>query len=475
MSYFKKLTIMLLLLSLISACSSEEPTVQQPPTPPAQTSENQTQDPPNITPSQEESATEITREEKIKKLEEMIPDYLTKRPETVQEFADLPPGRYAGIKYSEHEEEIVKLLKELPDIENPDQEIIDMYFLYLLGLFAEDYPDPQQMIDSIKLASFGSPDIGDPRFQFKETYNVEIILDASGSMANVAGGKTRMEAAKEAIKAFAESLPKEANVALRVYGHKGTGSESDKALSCGSSELVYGMQPYNAQKLQQSLDMFKPAGWTPIAHSIQEAQKDLAGRDGDKNTNIIYLVSDGIETCGGDPVEAARALAKSNISPIVNVIGFGTDGEGQRQLKEVAKAAGGRYVLIQNQKELQEEFDRAEEIAKKWYDWKVDAKYDAFSTELERALDITQFSMDWVRKSTDERYSIFSAISDLSSKDILSKKIIDGLDKLKVTHQELGAKHGHELENFLDSLNEKSYKEAIDAINKQYNSNVQSN
>ncbi|MFM1653807.1 vWA domain-containing protein [Brevibacillus sp. B_LB10_24] len=89
--------------------------------------------------------------------------------------------------------------------------------------------------------------------------------------------------------------------------------------------------------------------------------KDFSNLPGDKNTNIIYLVSDGVETCDGDPVEVARKLASSDITPIVNVIGFGTVGQGQQQLKAVAQAAGGCFVLIQNQEELQKEFDQTKE------------------------------------------------------------------------------------------------------------------
>ncbi|OXT11546.1 amino acid dehydrogenase, partial [Bacillus sp. OG2] len=94
----------------------------------------------------------------------------------------------------------------------------------------------------------------------------------------------------------------EANVGLRVYGHKGTGSDADKKMSCASNELVYAPQPYNEAELSKALNKFKPAGWTPLAQSLMEAQKDLEAYKGEKNKNIVYVVSDGIETCDGNPV-----------------------------------------------------------------------------------------------------------------------------------------------------------------------------
>src|SRR5690606_25194003 len=131
---------------------------------------------------------------------------------------------------------------------------------------------------------------------------------------------------------------------------------------CSSSELVYPLAPYDQSTFQSSLDKTQPAGWTPIQLALNEAQKDLAPFKGDANTNIVYLVSDGISTCDDDPVGAAKSLYNSDITPIVNVIGFNIDHEGQKQLKEVAKATEGTYQDVQNAESLQKELDQATEI-----------------------------------------------------------------------------------------------------------------
>ena len=416
----------------------------------------------------------MSREEQIEALKALIPDGLTKLPETAEEFYSMPPGRFADVNYGEQDEEIVRVLKQFPNIENPDRETLELYYLALLGLFAEDYPEPQEIINQIKLASFGSPEMDDPRFQFKEQYNVMIVLDASGSMGNMAGGKTRMEAAKEAIRSFAASLPADARVGLRVYGHEGTGSEADKALSCSKSDVMYPLQAYDQQKLDSALAQFKPAGWTPIALALEQAQHDLQAYKGDQNTNIIFLVSDGIETCGGDPVEVAKTLANSDVTPIVNVVGFGADGEAQRQLKQVADAAGGRYVLIQDQQELQKEFEQARDIAHKWFEWKSGATYDALSNNLTQAVDISVLGSTWYRKTVTESYNFLSAFTDVSRLKILDKQTIKELEKIRESQEELAVKRGDELEAFLDELNEKTYKETIEAINQQYSENVKS-
>ncbi|MBR8658930.1 VWA domain-containing protein [Brevibacillus sp. NL20B1] len=463
----KLLSALLACLLVLSACSSDQEKPADSNAPDATThhsaADHQAGESPVETPK--------SREEKIQQLKSMIPEGLTKLPETAEEFYKQPPGRFAGVPYGYQSEEIKKVLQQFPNIENPDSEIIELYYLALLGLFAEDYPEPEEIINQIKLSSFGSRDMDDPRYQFKEQYNVMIVLDASGSMGHMAGSKTRMEAAKEAIRSFAASLPAGARVGLRVYGHEGTGSEVDKARSCSKSDVMYPLQAYDKQKLDSALAQFKPAGWTPIALALEQAQKDLQAYKGEKSTNIIYLVSDGIETCGGDPVQVAKQLADSDVTPIVNVVGFGVDGEAQRQLKAVAEAAKGRYVLIQDQKELEKEFEQAEKIADKWWKWKSGASYDAFSKHLSQSLEILHFGFIWDERRSRESYNLFSAFLHMEGK-ILDNSTIAKLEELEKTQNQLSQQRGRELETFLESLNDKTYTEAIDAIIQKYSENV---
>jgi Ca-activated chloride channel homolog len=217
--------------------------------------------------------------------------------------------------------------------------------------------------------------------------NVAILLDASGSMAAKVSGTDKMTAAKEALKKFAEGLPEDANVMLRVYGHKGSNADKDKKLSCGSTEVMYPLGTYEAGAFQESLSKFKPTGWTPLAASIAAAEKDLQGKEGN---NVVYIVSDGIETCDGNPVEAAKKLHESNIKAEVNIIGFDVDNKGQQQLKAVAEAGGGEFQSVSSQKEL---FD---EVESNWSKSMHDTRINWAS-----AMDITDINWSSSNKSME--------------------------------------------------------------------------
>ncbi len=93
-------------------------------------------------------------------------------------------------------------------------------------------------------------------------------------------------------------------------------------------------------------------GQTPIAYALKQAAEDFGTLQNDR---VVVLVTDGIESCGGDPVQAARELREQNI--MVHIVGFGLDNaadEDAASLWAVANASGGRYVTAGSAEELKE-------------------------------------------------------------------------------------------------------------------------
>jgi Ca-activated chloride channel homolog len=455
------LIIAIAMLTLLTACSDKQTDTKQ---------DDQ----------KETSAMKKAEDNKDSKDENSIEDMLASLPKPTQttvELANADAGMFSGQDYDEltpeQQKELFKQLEELPKLgEEPSGEEIELYWRKLLYLFHEDYPNPAEVLDELEMESFGSPDIKDERYQFKENLNVEILLDASGSMANQIDGKTMMDIAKESIGEFAEDLPEGANVALRVYGHKGTGSDQDKELSCKSNELIYEMGDYNGEKLNSTLQTVKPAGWTPLAAAIEEAKNDLLSYKGDKNTNIIYLVSDGVETCDGNPVEQAKSLGDSDIQPIVNVIGFDLDAEGQNQLKEVAKSAKGIYSNARNQSELKEELDKAKQIAEKWDQWKNSAIEDASSQRYDLKLqNIPTFGIEWNQANRHENLNILKTLTALRNEEQITKEASSLLSDLADERFSFVSDLNDEIRLELRSLADSNFESVKQEIEKKYNEN----
>ena len=397
-------------------------------------------------------------------------------PDNLNQLAELTPGYtgYLATIDAEDQKKIDELTKNLPDISGePSNEELDAYYSQLLAVFQQDYKGPEDLIDQMKFQAIGSPDVEDPRMQFKENLNVMVILDASGSMGKSVGSQTQMDAAKSAITNFVQGLPENANVGLRVYGHKGTGDKSDKALSCSSSELIYPISKFDSASFSNALTKAKPAGWTPIQLALNEAQKDLASYKGDQNTNIVYLVSDGISTCDDDPVAAAEELYNSDITPIVNVIGFNVDSDGQKQLKAVAEATKGSYQDVQNAQGLQDQLDQAKKVAEKWQQWKVSQEGNIGLEQVNNHLDIFGYHAGEFKKFVDERQQVgFTLTYLLQQHEKMSQESHDYLQLKNKEYHAWIEKEYEQLKKELEALNDKNYTEAIKSLEQTYQQNT---
>ena len=183
--------------------------------------------------------------------------------------------------------------------------------------------------------------------------NIEIILDDSGSMGQVIDtGETRLDAAKRVLSEVAAAIPDRpgVNVGLRVYGRGGDNTETGKAASCESSELVVPLSGIDRGKLAEEMVPLVPTGWTPIALALQRSAADFP--DTPDATNAIVLVTDGLETCGGDPAEIAGALASGPDHIVTHVIGFAVTPEEQEILQGITQQSGGLLLGANNATEL---------------------------------------------------------------------------------------------------------------------------
>lgn len=189
--------------------------------------------------------------------------------------------------------------------------------------------------------------------------NTMMVLDSSGSMRADAGGERKIDAAEEALERFATGTPDRYDLGLVVYGHVGSSAEADKERSCAGVDTAGRLGEVNYRNLSDTLDRYEPRGYTPIAGSIKEAGKAFDGREDD--VNRVVLVTDGLETCDGDPVAAARRLKESGVRVTVDVVGFDIAQSADAQaLRDIAEASGGDYTDARTADEL-DAFVEAEE------------------------------------------------------------------------------------------------------------------
>ncbi len=174
--------------------------------------------------------------------------------------------------------------------------------------------------------------------------NIYFILDASGSMLARINGQRKIDMAHQAMTALVQDLGGSTNVALRTYGR-------NRANDCGDIELVNPLGPLNRDQLLGQINAIVPVNFsnTPIGNSLAAISADLAGA---KGQTMVVLLSDGEESCNGDPVAEAQRLHTDNPNLRVSVVGFDIAPEFQARLAAVAEAGGGSYFGAANVSQL---------------------------------------------------------------------------------------------------------------------------
>jgi hypothetical protein len=172
-------------------------------------------------------------------------------------------------------------------------------------------------------------------------------------MNSTVNGETKLALAKEAISKFIMSIDSSVAIGTIVYGHKGSNAEADKLVSCQGVEIIAPLKTGNANVTTQSILSLQARGWTPIAGGLTQAGLLFRDKNTSEGENLIVLVTDGEETCGGSPADVARSLYNSDEKIQTNVIAFDLSLTEEASLKTIAEAGGGTFVSAKDGSSLE--------------------------------------------------------------------------------------------------------------------------
>jgi Ca-activated chloride channel family protein len=142
-----------------------------------------------------------------------------------------------------------------------------------------------------------------------------LVFDASGSMAGPGFGEettTRIETARQALREVLPSVTPVRNVGLIVYG---PGPRAPGA--CANIDLRLPPAANSSERIMSELERVQPYGQTPIAASVQRAAEILRYRE---RPAVVVLLTDGEETCRGNPCALAQQLRKDGVDVTVHVV-----------------------------------------------------------------------------------------------------------------------------------------------------------
>lgn len=143
-----------------------------------------------------------------------------------------------------------------------------------------------------------------------ERTNILFVLDASFSMRKNWETKSKWTIAKETLVDVADSIKTKlgdnVHFGIRAYGHQSMPVKND----CKDSELILPIANNSISKLKSVLEGISPKGITPLAYSLEKTKTDFSGI---KGKNILILITDGAESCEGDPCHIMRILMDNKV------------------------------------------------------------------------------------------------------------------------------------------------------------------
>ncbi|HUT87585.1 MAG TPA: VWA domain-containing protein [Candidatus Heimdallarchaeota archaeon] len=169
--------------------------------------------------------------------------------------------------------------------------------------------------------------------------NLLFVLDTSTSMDESFEDATKLDVAKRILLELVDTTPNGIQVGFRSFG------------GCGRSKLLVPIGPLNRTEMKTQIQGLLSGGATPLAYVIEKAREDFAEVAGSK---VLVLVSDGMETCQGDPIAAARSLVAGGYDLRVQVVGYDVAQyqAAREQLKKIAEVSGGMYCDASDSEQL---------------------------------------------------------------------------------------------------------------------------
>ena len=187
----------------------------------------------------------------------------------------------------------------------------------------------------------------------RNTADVVLVIDVSGSMAATDVSPTRLDAAKSAAATLIDQLPGGDRIALISFDTRATvrqGLTNDRGtVKAALSSLVPGSGTALGNALSLALDQLNAPARTASGARERSA--------------MIVVLTDGVSNQGSDPLVAAQQVAAAKVP--VQTIGIGlrngsatvhgepVGGVDEATLSAIAAATGGKYYYAQAAGELQ--------------------------------------------------------------------------------------------------------------------------
>lgn len=166
---------------------------------------------------------------------------------------------------------------------------------------------------------------------------IHFVVDVSGSMAG-----ERLQAAKDAIKETADSIPDETALGLRSY-----------AGGCDQTSVapVVPLATNNDAEIKTAADGLSAGGGTPTTAALGRGIEELAAY-ATSGPKTLVLLTDGDTQCGITICEYVKGNLPEGIDLTINTVGLDVSSGAAQDLTCAAEHTGGQYIRVDQPSDL---------------------------------------------------------------------------------------------------------------------------
>ena len=183
--------------------------------------------------------------------------------------------------------------------------------------------------------------------------SVLILLDVSQTMKYGMDGEIfsklepKIEVARRVLRETVAVVPPHVKLGLRTFGGGVTHNDD---VDCHQTALLVPIGEGNHKSIVRVADAAQPAGVTPLAYALSQAPDDFQDIHGIRR---IVLISDGMDSCNGNPCEFVRRLSILGYKMKIDVVGIGPKHENSRKgLDCISRISGGKSYEAETAAEL---------------------------------------------------------------------------------------------------------------------------
>jgi len=185
------------------------------------------------------------------------------------------------------------------------------------------------------------------------TTNINIILDASGSMAapfnNTSASKfdiVRSALLDNIYDVIQRNKEFPRNIGIRAFGSEKKTQFND----CNDATQLIPISDPILGNIKETLEKIQPQGMSPIGHALQSAISDFP-KESDAE-QLIVLIADGSDSCQKNTCELVEQLKHIHKKLMINVVAFDVTPLERDTLECIANKGDGRFFMARDEMEL---------------------------------------------------------------------------------------------------------------------------